>query len=227
MIRLTSLLILLLGTKVVAQDIVIVDIGFDNRVEVGREIRAIAACNPKIIATDVIYDQDSASLDTVLVNAIHKSSNVVMAAKLLYRDMPYPFWDSLELPNEKFGVRYIAYSNIYSEDGKAIAEISIQESYKGRLMPSLSYEVARRSEPQLKAIEPRSIKLNRLQRPKFKIIQGRDLLNKPPNQADFRDKIVLLGFLGERFAFKGKKTTSGVELQAYFIEYLLRHYTNK
>jgi CHASE2 domain-containing sensor protein len=225
---LTFSLILFLGRLTFAQEIIIVDLGRDNRFDVGVELKIVSSFKAKIIGIDVLYVTDSLSLDTMLAKTINESRNVVMAAKLHNLDLPYPFWDSLELPNDKFNPKYVGFSNIYTENNFALPEIPIRESYKGKLLPSFSYEVARRSEPRLEAIEQRSIKIKRVQQCSCKVVLGRDILKGMYSEVDFKDKIVLFGFLGEPFRLsRSGGTISGVQIQAYFIDYLIHNYTVK
>jgi CHASE2 domain-containing sensor protein len=215
--RLIFILLLFQGRLSLSQEIVIIDLGHDDRLEVGTEL--------KIIGIDVLYVTDSLSLDTVLVKAIKESGNVVMAAKLHNLDMPYPFWDSLELPNDKFDSKSIGFSNIYTEGDLVIPEIPIHESYKGKLLQSFSYEIARRSDAKLQSENQRSIKIKRVRQCDCKVVLGRDILKGAYSEKDFKDKIVLFGFSGELYDIKrrSRKTISGVQIQAYFIEYLIRN----
>ncbi len=216
-------------TLLKAKKIIIVDIDFDNRQEVGLQLKIIAGFSPKVIGIDVLYTNDSLSTDSILVGAIKSFKNIVMAAKLHNLDVPYPFWDSLELAHEKFNSNFIGFSNIYTESDRIIPEIPIQESYKGKMLSSFSYEIARRSAPQLKRIKSKSLIIKRIPKTAHKIIRGKDILTGKHESKDFENKIVLLGYIGDKFYLKrfGKKTISGIEIQAHFIENLIHNYAIK
>ncbi|MGC4023455.1 MAG: CHASE2 domain-containing protein [Cyclobacteriaceae bacterium] len=209
------------------QKILVVDIGHQNRIEVGRALSIISSHHPRIIGIDALYVADSLQRDTVLISSI-KKGNVVMAAQLHYRDAPYPFWDSLELPHDKFLPRRIGFSHIYTDDGKPVLEIPIYESYKGKLLPSFSYQVAQGAKPGFR-LDLRSIRIDESDiSGDYPMVSLTDIIKGKFENEDVENQIVLLGYAGQQLKI-GKRSTkdiSRIQVQASFIDYILKRYSN-
>lgn len=62
--------------------ITIVDIGYNDRIELGRQLRIINEFSPKVVALDFHLVRDSLDKDTILVKELSKIKNSVQAVAL-------------------------------------------------------------------------------------------------------------------------------------------------
>src|SRR5262245_566814 len=92
--------------------ITIVDIGHDNRLKLGQELRVIRKYSHRVVALDFYLTPDSLDIDTILVKELGKLENTVQVLGLHdfvgYDDE----WDSLEVSHAKFPIADHGFSNL-------------------------------------------------------------------------------------------------------------------
>lgn len=208
--------------------ITIIDIGQLNRIELGKQLRIINKFSPKIVAMDFHLIPDSLDRDTVLVAELSKLKNSVQVVSLHeYIEEPN-LWRHIESSHTKFFVKDIGFSNLTATDDKVLAkELPMkQTTIFNESIYSFSYVVAKNSfgvKSQFQNTGDKEIKL-KLKRlgGNYKLITIHDLFSGNFKSDDINDKIVLLGYLGDKedFFYLDKKKTkkiNGVEVHAAII----------
>jgi CHASE2 domain-containing sensor protein len=192
-------------------NVVVINIGYNNRIQVAEQIRAINAFEPKVIGVDALFRKERTDeLDTPLVNALREAKNVVMIARLRGRDDDDEFvFEELETthgkfigPNVSFGHNNFPKADEESEslDG-TVRSIAPQLKLRDSLtIAAFAVKVVERAYP--KAAERFIERGNDLE-----TINYRGNANKfylldidqmtPENLEIVRGKIVLLGFAGK------------------------------
>jgi CHASE2 domain-containing sensor protein len=203
-------------------NVVIVNIGNNNRVQIAEQIRAINAFSPKVIALDAVFPRErTPELDTPLVNALREAKNVVLALEVKKRDDDNELkFDSLRSSHPKFiganvtfghisfpkasedalamdgTVRTIA-PKVYFRDSLTIAAFPV--SIVDRANPALAQKFLKRGND-LETINYRG------DQSKFIVLDVDQVT--PDNLEIVRGKIVLMGFLGESFAAANNRTNT-------------------
>ena len=226
-----SLLVLLLSvstacSKKAPHVITIVDIGNNPRPEIGRQIEKIRQFNPRIIGMDFHLVPDSTWKDSTIVNALNKSSNTVQVVTLHNYFEVFDAWDSLEYSHPKFKVSDKGYANLVSQDSVFVPELPIKQMFRAEPVYAFSYVVAKNSF----GVKPRfSDSLDYFLRFKtdslglnYNLITAEEFSKGKYSAEYFKDKIVLLGYMGEsedyHYADADKKRkVKGVEIHAALI----------
>jgi CHASE2 domain-containing sensor protein len=206
--------------------ITIIDIGRNNRIELGRQLRTIKKYSPKIIALDFYLVPDSLDRDSVLVKELMEIENTVQIVGLHDLYKPYCIWDSLEVSDPKFKVSNLGFANLTTEDSILVKELPMRQSFNSEHIYSFSYAVAENSfgvKNKFKNTgdKAQKLKLNGLGR-NFKLITRDELFSGKVNAEDLKDKIVIMGYIGEKedyFYLDKRKTKriNGVEVHAAII----------
>lgn len=206
--------------------ITIVDIGDNPRPEIGKQIETIRQFDPKIIGMDFHLVPDSAWKDSTIVNALNKTKNTVQVVTLHNYFEVFDAWDSLEYSHPKFKVSDRGFANLISQDSVFVPELPIKQMFRAEPVYAFSYVVAKNSF----GIKPRfrdsldyflrfktdSLGLN------YNLITAEDFSKRNFSSEYFRDKIVLLGYMGESEDYHytdsdKKRKVKGVEIHAALI----------
>src|SRR5258705_9985082 len=108
-------LMIILGCKEKEPIITIVDIGLNNRIELGKELRIINTFSPKIIALDFYLVPDSLDRDSILVQELNKAKKIVQVVGLHNQVESSNEWDGLEISNSKFKVTHTGFANLTTQ----------------------------------------------------------------------------------------------------------------
>jgi CHASE2 domain-containing sensor protein len=229
--KLASIFILLLTivsacSKEAPHIITIVDIGNNPRPEIGRQIEKIRQFNPRIIGMDFHLVPDSTWKDSTIVNALNKSVNTVQVVTLHNYFEVFDAWDSLEYSHPKFKVSDRGFANLVSQDSVFVPELPLKQMFRTEPVYAFSYVVAKNSY----GVKPRfSDSLDYFLRFKtdslglnYNLISAEDFSKGNYSAEYFKDKIVLLGYMGEsedyHYADPDKKRkVKGVEIHAALI----------
>ena len=212
--------------------ITIVDIGRNNRLEIGKQLRIINQFSPKIVALDFFLVPDSLSQDTILVKELNRITNSVQVVALHDFNEPLDCWDSLEISHSKFTISNYGFANITTteEDTTFVRELPLKQCFNGKWVYSFSYVVAENSfgvKTKYRNSGTTGIKFDLSNIGNyFNIISREDLDNGEFNKSDFDGKIVILGYIGnDDDHFKvdglGQMSINGVIIQAAIINEII------
>lgn len=230
--RKSSIMLVLILSAMMACDkkaphvITIVDIGNNPRPEIGRQIETIRQFNPRIIGMDFHLVPDSTWKDSTIVNALNKSSNTVQVVTLHNYFEVFDAWDSLEFSHPKFKVTEHGFANLVSDDSVFVPELPLKQMFRSEPVYAFSYVVAKNSfgvKPKFKdsldfflRFKTDSLGLN------YNLISAEDFSSGKYSADYFRDKIVLLGYMGDTEDYHytdadKKRKVKGVEIHAALI----------
>jgi CHASE2 domain-containing sensor protein len=210
--------------------ITIVDIGNNSRPEIGRQIETIRQFNPRIIGMDFHLVPDSTWKDSTIVNALNKSSNTVQVVTLHNYFEVFDAWDSLEFSHPKFKVTEHGFANLVSEDSVFVPELPLKQMFRSEPVYAFSYVVAKNSfgvKPKFKdsldfflRFKTDNLGLN------YNLISAEDFSSGKYSADYFRDKIVLVGYMGDTEDYHytdadKKRKVKGVEIHAALIEQMI------
>jgi CHASE2 domain-containing sensor protein len=226
-------LLILLVTSIVACDkrktiVTIVGTGENDRITLGKQLRIINTCAPRVVALDFYLVPDSLGLDSILVKEIEAANTIVLAAGLHDPLGSSDMWDSLELSHPKFKGSAYGFVNFSQEDSVILGELPTRQFYRGQTVYSFSYVVAENSfgvKPEYKnrGSDYLDMPLDNLN--DYKVITSQELFNGQFDRSDLEDKIVIMGYLGKKedFLYIDKKLpkVNGVVIHAAFINQLV------
>ncbi|HEX5168785.1 MAG TPA: CHASE2 domain-containing protein [Cyclobacteriaceae bacterium] len=210
--------------------ITIVNIGHSDRLEIGRQLGIIKKYSPKVIALDFYLVPDSLDRDAILVQELEIIKNTVQVVALHDLYEPDYIWDSLEVSHPKFKIANHGFANFGVEDSVIINELPMMQTFNSRQIYCFGYVVAENSfgvRDKFKNTGDKELKLNLAGLGKnYKLITADQLFSGKFKEQDLKDKIVLMGYLGEKedyfYLDKGKtKKVNGVEVHASIIEELI------
>jgi CHASE2 domain-containing sensor protein len=207
--------------------ITIVNIGHSNRIEIGRQLEIIKKYSPKIIALDFYLIPDSLDKDLILVKELEAIKNTVQIVGLHDLYEPDYIWDSLEVSHPKFKIANHGFANLASQDSLLIKELPMRQSFDSNEIYSFSYVVAENSfgvKNKFKGTGENDLKfkMDGLGE-NYKLITADQLFSGQFNKEDLKDKIVIMGYIGEKedilYLDKGKtKKINGVQVHAAIID---------
>jgi CHASE2 domain-containing sensor protein len=210
--------------------ITIVNIGHSNRIEIGKQLAIISEHEPKIIALDFYLVSDSLDRDSILVNALQSVNNTVQVVGLHDLYEPSYLWDSLEVSHPKFKIAHHGFANLAIEDSVLIKELPMAQAFYLKQIHSFSYMVAKNSigvKERFKNTGDEDVRfdLDKLGK-NYTLITSKQLFSGKFTKGDIKDKIVLMGYLGEEedcfYIDEGKtRKINGVEVHAAIIEELI------
>ena len=210
--------------------ITIIDIGQNNRIELGRQLREIKKYSPKIIALDFYLVPDSLDRDSVLMKELMTIKNTVQIVGLHDQHGPDYTWSTLEESNSKFKVSNHGFANLTTEDSILVKELPMRQSFNSKHIYSFSYAVAENSfgvkdKFRNTGDKEQKLKLNGLGR-NYKLITRDELFSGKVNAEDIKDKIVIMGYIGgkEDYFYLDKRKTkriNGVEIHAAIIDEII------
>lgn len=175
--------------------IVIVNVGSSGRSDIATMIQKVQQEQPRIIGVDVLFEQPKTPAeDSLLINVFATSSNLVLAYKL--RDEMRPYGFLLDSSRQK------GFTNLVGEEGGVIRHFTPVIKKDNNTWEAFSTAVAAKADPQRykelldrdKAVETINYKLTP---DKFIIVDGIEFL-AGTGGVFLKDKIVLLGFAGEK-----------------------------
>lgn len=212
--------------------ITIVDIGRNNRLEIGRQLRIINKYTPKLIALDFFLGQDSLGRDSILVKEMNRSTVIIQGVGL-HQTRNYRRrngWDSLDISNPKFRTTEFGFLNLTTEDSVLVNELPMMQSFGRIPVYAFAYVIAQKSygvKQQFirESPEPINLELRNLGN-NYKFISIKNLASGNFEPDDLRNRIVLMGYVGDKEDFnytdKGKtRKINGVEVHAAIVEELL------
>lgn len=181
--------------------ITIVDIGTNDRIELGKQLRVVNNNSPKIVGLDFFLVPDSLDKDTILVKELARVNNVIQVVSLHNYDSLTNSWDSLEVSNSKFTVSNHGFANITTTDDSVfVRQLPLWQNYRKTLVPSFSYVIAQNYssvKPDYRKTGTEDIPFPLLRfRSGYKVIRIEDLMSGNFDKSDIQDKIVLMGFIG-------------------------------
>ena len=207
--------------------ITIVNIGKASRIELGRQLRTIAAQDPAIIGLDFFVNPDSLGQDTVLANVMRKFRRTIQVVTLHRFNSELYIWDSLEVSHPKFIPGGIGFANFSVRDSVLVPAVPIQQIWKDSLIAPFGLAIAQK----LGRVKPLYSEggFGDLEFPTDQIgnnynrIELADIASGNFRKIELQGKIVLMGYLGsdEDFHYLDKKKTrraSGVEIHAAILE---------
>ncbi len=181
--------------------ITIVDIGTNDRLELGKQLRVLNSNSPRIVAMDFFLVPDSLDKDSILVKELVKATNTIQVVALHDYDSTTNTWDSLEVSHSKFKVSTHGFSNITTTDDSVfVRQLPLWQSYRNTLVPSFSYAIAQKysnvkSEYRKTGTDDVQFPLLRFSSG-YKVIRIEDLMSGNFDKSDIQDKIVIMGFIG-------------------------------
>ncbi len=225
-------LVLSLSCKDRESVITIIDIGQNDRIELGKQLRIINKFSPKIVGLDFYLVNDSLGRDTILVRELNKMENTVQVVKLHDYDETFKQWDSLEVSHPKFKITNQGFANITTtdEDTIFVKELPMEQIFRDSIVYCFSYVTAEnsfgvKSKYRGKGTEVMKLRFKNLNE-NFKIITIQDLASGNFRKEDLNNKIVLLGYVGKEeddfYVNEEKnKRVNGIIIQASIIDELL------
>lgn len=230
-------------------NIVIVNIGYNNRYQLAQQLKTIKEQEPTVIGVDILFRSEKEPIiDSLLQAEINSTPNLVMASYLTGENGDHKFTDldttALNLKNQNWGfINFVAKDSISpvrkikpfyklnqeteNSFAAAIAKMFDEEGYKKLKKRNKEFEIINYSRKQEQYI---TIDVNELEQTDLSILKG---------------KIVLMGFLGpdlntkvleeNRFTPMNKKYSGksfpdmyGVVIHANFLSSILaQDYINK
>jgi len=224
--------------------IVIVNVGWLDRQQIGYLISQIDAARPSAIGLDIQFSEPRyPSSDSFLSNVLLKTQNLVSASKLVWQG------DTVEQKGYFYNSPSIyGYVNFIGEEKSTIRSFSPFEKHNGKLINSFSAALVKTVNPKAyqklfsRNREVETIHYRRRSN-KFFILNGDDVIRSQMNQNVFRDKIVLIGYINkarydiedkhftpmnQQFAGRSLPDMNGVLIHANIISMILdRNYISK
>jgi CHASE2 domain-containing sensor protein len=208
--------------------ITIVDIGENDRLTLGRQLRIINKCSPRVVALDFFLGPDSLGVDSILVKELTIAKKTVLAAALHNPLGPSDMWDSLELSHPKFKASAFGFTNFSKEDSIILAELPMRQFFRGEHIYTFSYVVAENSfgvKSRYKNLGSDYVGLPLDNVKNYKLITSNELLSGQFDKSDLENKIVIMGYLGQKedflYIYKNSPKVNGVEIHAAFINELV------
>lgn len=193
-------------------NIVIVNIGYLPRAALGAQMEIISRYKPKVIGLDAILEgarqpeQDS-TLEAFL-QIISKRCPIVFASKLEKPNEETKSFDSLGMPHEPFQ-KYVelGYVNVVTDENTKFETariVSPKEKVKDSIEYSFATKLIQLSYPNkattlLKRDNEVENIYYRGNWQKFMVIDPMDVLNENFDPSFFKDKIVIMGYMGENY----------------------------
>ena len=133
------------------------------------------------------------------------------------------------MSHPKFKVLNYGFANITSEDSVLVKELPMQQLFRDRTVYAFSYVIAQNSfgvKPKYLDTGNKDLELDLKLGRNYKLITRQDLTAGNFKKEDLNDKIVLLGYIGEKEDFfyldkEKKKKIKGVEIQAAIIDEII------
>lgn len=183
--------------------IVLVNIGKPNRVEIDSMVTEIQKYQPRVVGIDIHFeDLLDHQIDSSLRRVLMRDDNVILSKRLTDYDEDTQTFNALEGCNDFFcdSVQF-AYTNFYARPDMTIRQFAPIEKINGQSYFGLGTSLALFYNPELKeTIAARSPvqSINYIgDKDAFINVDKSQILNHKQNlEETFKDKIVLMGYLG-------------------------------
>jgi CHASE2 domain-containing sensor protein len=190
-------------------NIVIVNIGNHNRALLAEQINRINEFEPKIIAIDAFFRSlKNPMADSMLAEALAKTKNLVLISETLKYNEESNTFDSLGTSHPMFNLNArTGFANLVTEgkeEFKSARIFSPKEMVNGKIEHAFGVEIAMLAYPeQTKKFLNRNNENEIINytgnKQKYFVLDAMDLLDGRPIEVSLKDKIVLMGFMGENF----------------------------
>lgn len=178
--------------------IVVVNVGWLDRQQIGNLILQIDSARPKAIGLDVQFGgpRDPIS-DSFLSNALFKTRNLVAAFKLDWQADDVEQRGYFNNTRNTYG-----YVNFIAKEKSTIRSFSPFEKHNGKIVESFSAAIVKTADPKAyQKLVSRNIEVEtihyRRRLNKFFVINGDDVIRNQADQNTFRNKIVLVGYINK------------------------------
>lgn len=193
-------------------NIVLVNIGQLNRAQIARQINIINSFNPKLIGVDAIFDKETNTyFDSVLARAFNDTENLILVGILNKYVESGNYYEEYIRPNKVFTSKAIwGYANLPTKFGassKTIRSFRPYSKVNDQLIPSFASRVVEVFDKG--AYQKLVNRANELETinylgntDKFITLDADVFDGNYPNLHFLKDKVVLLGFLGNTLTQK-------------------------
>lgn len=222
------------NSQIAERDIVLINVDTINRNGITREISIVNSLNPKVIAIDLQFSNDTEyDQDTRLIQALDKCKNLIMASVIenyTGDGVEYKRFTYGSLPDYRTNAK-TGFINALPErdEFQTLKRFSIVEKVNGDYEYHFGVRTAMAYDS-LKAMDfvksnPRIIDIDyQGGRRKFKAFSAFEVLNKKVSRKDIEGKIVLMGYVGpsdeDKFFSPLNKKTKPYKPDIYGLEYL-------
>lgn len=190
-------------------NIVIINIGNNSRAELARQIERINQQEPKLIAIDAFFRNLKGNAgDTLLSDALSKVKNLVLVSQASEYLEEARYFDELQTSHPIFN-RYArtGFSNLVTEGKesfKSARVVSPKENIKDSTEYAFAVEIAKVAYPDKAAAFLARNNDNEIinyagNKQKYFCLDSKDLMDDRLIEISLKDKIVLMGFMGETF----------------------------
>jgi CHASE2 domain-containing sensor protein len=176
-------------------DIVIVNTGLLSREEIGKSIEVINNEHPKIIGVNILFKKERPS-DFTFLEQLKKVENIVFIRAV-------ESWGlEQKILRSYFDIGSFGFDNLLvNEDGK-IDDFYTTDTINGIVCPSFAEEIVKKVAPdKYKIFVDRKNKIEGINyignQSYYKCINYSDILDSSQSHSIFKDKIVLIGYLGK------------------------------
>jgi CHASE2 domain-containing sensor protein len=173
------------------EDIILVNAGHSNRIELSNAINALSKCKPKVIAINFVFGQRKGDAsDSLLYSSFKDASNVILVS--LLKDQKVVSSDSLF--NKAALAQGVQYYGL--DDDSSVTDQMLYISVGDDLLWSFSTTIASYFDIDHSDVIMKSARGNRL----YKIDYGSNFriidINEEFDHSLLKDKIVIVGYLG-------------------------------
>ncbi len=201
----------LLPNQQLDTNIILVNIGNLNRLQIANQIKILNSFNPKVIAIDAIFTSSKDEIiDSILAKQFENCNNLILVSILKSFNQNEDYYETYDFPIERFKKNaLIGYANLPTKFGiysKTIRSFRPHSKVKNKLFPSFAVRI-------VEAYDKTSY-IELVKRAKeLEIINYRGNFDKfitidvniidRNSKLDFiKDKIVVMGFLGNTLTEK-------------------------
>lgn len=193
--------------------IVIVNIGHRDRIELSEMISIISAQNPRVIAADIFFDKRADSVDVIATNIlVHQcqiTKNLVLAAGY-YKDGNREYLEHQSPRIQPYVQQGVVNLNIALDDPEygTVRSFLPQVTIDGATYVSFGFLAAAAADSSVLQVLSESEQMikwygyadrgNSTEKVVFDTFDSEEVLNRKFDQDAFQNKIVLMGYLGEK-----------------------------
>lgn len=186
-------------------NIVLVNIGQLSRTQIANQLNLINSYKPKVIGLDVIFAKsENSESDSKVLEAFNNTENLVLVGILDNYSIKHDYYEQYIIPNPKFSINAImGYANLptkYGVASKTIRNFIPYANVKNNIVPAFALRIVEAYDmDKYKTLLSRSNEIEvinyRGNIDKF-ITLDTNILSQNYNLSFLKDKIVLMGFLG-------------------------------
>lgn len=190
--------------KTVNDGIVLVNIGYNDRAAIARQLSILQSYQPKVIGLDALFLEPKDSItDEILAQSIRNSAKIVMAEKVEYDDKNgqarLSVSDARFVQNKPQG-----FINFLAEEDQTVRYVMPEMEIGGRTISAFSTQIVREySTEAYQQLKKRRNETELINYQKTGFVKfDTDDLEKPGSADKIKDKIVILGFMGRSLGEK-------------------------